>query len=153
MNAHPSITYGLISVTGADFADRTGPVFGCQNSSPAPNPISAITTAVGAPPIVVIGTKGDPATVYANSAKMAAARGINSVELTWEGAGHTAFTESRCIADAATASKQGDTKQVAVCVGAKLANTNNQGLVVHELLGANIPDLVKLRATIQEQCK
>jgi pimeloyl-ACP methyl ester carboxylesterase len=199
MNAQPSITYGLISVACADFSDRSGQVFGCQNYPPAPNPISAITTAVGAPAIVVIGTKGDPATVYANSAKMAAALGNNSVELTWEGAGHTAFTESTCIADAATAylvsltvpkaldcpflpgatsdadiadrifghrammseadrikailEAQGDTKPIATCISAKLADTNNHRLVVHELLGVNTPDLIKLRATIQQQCK
>ncbi|GIG70668.1 alpha/beta hydrolase [Phytomonospora endophytica] len=55
--------------------------------------------ATGGPTIVVVGTKGDPATPYANTAKLAAQLGTGEV-LTWEGEGHTAYPKTPCIADA-----------------------------------------------------
>jgi len=50
----------------------------------------------GAPPILVVGTKGDPATPYEQTPKLAAMLGVGVV-LTWEGEGHTAYPETRCI--------------------------------------------------------
>lgn len=100
MNARPDTTYAQVSVSCADFIDRRND-YECAGFPAPADPIPAITTAQGAPPMVVIGTKGDPATPYQFSAKMATALG-NTTELTWEGAGHTAFTESSCISDAAT---------------------------------------------------
>jgi pimeloyl-ACP methyl ester carboxylesterase len=54
--------------------------------------------ATGAPPIVVVGTTGDPATPYEQTPLLAQMLGVGRV-LTWEGEGHTAYPESRCIID------------------------------------------------------
>ena len=58
--------------------------------------------AAGAPPIVVVGTTGDPATPYENTADLATMLGTGHV-LTWEGEGHTAYPSTRCIANAVDA--------------------------------------------------
>ena len=52
--------------------------------------------AEGAPPIVVVGTTGDPATPYENTADLAGMLGVGHV-LTWEGEGHTAYPSTPCI--------------------------------------------------------
>ncbi|WP_020521826.1 alpha/beta hydrolase [Catelliglobosispora koreensis] len=52
--------------------------------------------AQGAPPILVVGTKGDPATPYEQTPKLAAMLGVGVV-LTWNGEGHTAYPETSCI--------------------------------------------------------
>ena len=52
--------------------------------------------AEGAPPIVVIGTKGDPATPYESTPKLANMLGVGTV-VTWEGEGHTAYPNTTCI--------------------------------------------------------
>ncbi|WP_433296546.1 alpha/beta hydrolase [Actinoplanes sp. CA-030573] len=61
-----------------------------------PYPAGAAT---GAPPIVVVGTTGDPATPYENTADLANMLGVGHV-LTWEGEGHTAYPSTRCIVQA-----------------------------------------------------
>ncbi|MEV4637036.1 alpha/beta hydrolase [Actinoplanes sp. NPDC049548] len=53
----------------------------------------------GAPPIVVVGTTGDPATPYENTAELAGMLGTGQV-LTWEGEGHTAYPSTPCIVTA-----------------------------------------------------
>jgi pimeloyl-ACP methyl ester carboxylesterase len=58
--------------------------------------------AQGAPPIVVVGTTGDPATPYENTADLAGMLGVGHV-LTWEGEGHTAYPSTRCIVTAVDA--------------------------------------------------
>ena len=55
--------------------------------------------ATGAPPIVVVGTTGDPATPYENTAELASMLGVGQV-LTWEGEGHTAYPNTTCITNA-----------------------------------------------------
>jgi pimeloyl-ACP methyl ester carboxylesterase len=55
--------------------------------------------AEGAPPIVVVGTKGDPATPYEQTPALARMLGVGVV-LTWEGEGHTAYPQTRCITGA-----------------------------------------------------
>jgi pimeloyl-ACP methyl ester carboxylesterase len=55
--------------------------------------------ATGAPPIVVVGTTGDPATPYENTADLATMLGVGHV-LTWEGEGHTAYPHTPCIVSA-----------------------------------------------------
>jgi pimeloyl-ACP methyl ester carboxylesterase len=55
--------------------------------------------AAGAPPIVVVGTTGDPATPYEQTPKLANMLGVGVV-LTWQGEGHTAYPQTRCITDA-----------------------------------------------------
>jgi pimeloyl-ACP methyl ester carboxylesterase len=52
--------------------------------------------ATGAPPIVVVGTTGDPATPYESTMKLANMLGVGQV-VTWEGEGHTAYPETSCI--------------------------------------------------------
>jgi pimeloyl-ACP methyl ester carboxylesterase len=52
--------------------------------------------AKGAPPIVVVGTKGDPATPYEQTPKLAKLLGVGVV-LTYEGEGHTVYPFNRCI--------------------------------------------------------
>jgi len=61
-----------------------------------PYPAGAAT---GSPPIVVVGTTGDPATPYENTAELAKMLGTGHV-LTWEGEGHTAYPSTKCIVDA-----------------------------------------------------
>jgi pimeloyl-ACP methyl ester carboxylesterase len=61
-----------------------------------PYPAGAAT---GAPPIVVVGTTGDPATPYENTADLAGMLGVGHV-LTWEGEGHTAYPSTTCIVSA-----------------------------------------------------
>jgi len=52
--------------------------------------------AVGAPPIVVVGTTNDPATPYVQAAKLATMLGVGQV-LTWQGEGHTAYPQTDCL--------------------------------------------------------
>ena len=58
-----------------------------------PYPVGA---AFGAPPIVVVGTTGDPATPYANTAKLAGLLGTGHI-VTWQGEGHTAYPQTACV--------------------------------------------------------
>ncbi|MFE9654816.1 alpha/beta hydrolase [Micromonospora sp. NPDC006431] len=58
--------------------------------------------AAGAPPIVVVGTTGDPATPYEQTAALASMLGVGQV-LTWEGEGHTAYPQTACITAAVDA--------------------------------------------------
>jgi pimeloyl-ACP methyl ester carboxylesterase len=53
-------------------------------------------TAAGAPPILVVGTTGDPATPYEQTPRLADMLGVGKV-LTWEGEGHTAYPQTPCI--------------------------------------------------------
>ncbi len=55
--------------------------------------------AAGAPPILVIGTTGDPDTPYADAVTLANTLS-NGVLLTFDGEGHTATGTSGCVADA-----------------------------------------------------
>jgi pimeloyl-ACP methyl ester carboxylesterase len=58
-----------------------------------PYPVGAAT---GAPPIVVVGTTGDPATPYEQTKRLADLLGVGVV-LTWQGEGHTAYPQTRCV--------------------------------------------------------
>ncbi len=64
-----------------------------------PYPTGAAT---GAPQIVVVGTTGDPATPYEQTAALAQMLTVGRV-LTWEGEGHTAYPETECITRAVNA--------------------------------------------------
>ncbi|GAA3976856.1 alpha/beta fold hydrolase [Streptomyces marokkonensis] len=59
-------------------------------------------SAPGAPPILVIGNTGDPATPYEGAGRMAAALGKGvGVELTYKGQGHGAYdSKNNCVQDA-----------------------------------------------------
>jgi pimeloyl-ACP methyl ester carboxylesterase len=52
--------------------------------------------AKGSPPLVVVGTTGDPATPYESTQKLANMLGTATV-VTWQGEGHTAYPETACI--------------------------------------------------------
>ncbi|MEU1072115.1 MULTISPECIES: alpha/beta hydrolase [unclassified Streptomyces] len=56
----------------------------------------------GAPPALLIGTRGDPATPYPWAAETARRLG-KGVVLTYEGEGHGGYTASQCVRDAADA--------------------------------------------------
>ncbi|WBB94581.1 alpha/beta hydrolase [Verrucosispora sp. WMMC514] len=58
--------------------------------------------AEGAPPILVVGTTGDPATPYEQTPALAEMLGVGRV-LTWEGEGHTAYPQTACITQAVNA--------------------------------------------------
>ncbi|MFJ8042581.1 alpha/beta hydrolase [Kitasatospora sp. NPDC096147] len=55
--------------------------------------------AAGAPPVLVVGTTGDPATPYAWAEQLTAQLG-NATLLTFEGEGHTGYGRSKCTAAA-----------------------------------------------------
>lgn len=72
---------------------------GCDDW-PSPAQPTPAPSAVGAPPILVVGTVGDPATPYEWAQQMSAAL-TGSVLLTYEGDGHTAFLRGGpCVEDA-----------------------------------------------------
>ncbi|WP_434743927.1 alpha/beta hydrolase [Micromonospora sp. SH-82] len=58
--------------------------------------------AEGAPPIVVVGTTGDPATPYEQTPALAAMLAVGRV-VTWEGEGHTAYPKTACVVEAVDA--------------------------------------------------
>jgi pimeloyl-ACP methyl ester carboxylesterase len=58
--------------------------------------------AEGAPPILVVGTTGDPATPYESTAALAEVLG-SGVVLTFEGEGHTVYPQQGCINEAVNA--------------------------------------------------
>lgn len=68
-------------------------------------PVSAdsrdAVTAAGSPPIVVVGTKGDPATPYQWAVSLAEQL-ENGVLVSYEGEGHIAFGTSSCVTDLVT---------------------------------------------------
>ncbi len=108
------------AITCADFTDRPtaaqiqaayapsspskpasdGPKVACVGWPETAEPAQAITRA-DTPPLLLVGTKGDPATPYVNTAAMAKALG-NGVVLTWDGDGHGAFPKTQCITNAVT---------------------------------------------------
>ena len=53
----------------------------------------------GAPPLLVIGTVGDPATPYEQAPRLTRMLGVG-VLLTWEGEGHTAYPQTTCVTKA-----------------------------------------------------
>lgn len=95
----------------ADEVQAAAPTFGaalgwtalsCLDWPKAANPVPAIT-GEGAPPILVIGTEGDPATPYTWSQEMAATL-RSATLLTYAGSGHTAFMKGvACVDDAVVA--------------------------------------------------
>jgi pimeloyl-ACP methyl ester carboxylesterase len=96
--AEVDTTYRSVMGTGDDVpADDPNP--SCLGWPATAEPLAVVSKADTASPVVVVGTKGDPATPYANAAAMADDLG-NAVVLTWEGDGHTAFPKTKCVNDA-----------------------------------------------------
>jgi len=58
-----------------------------------------IGPATGSAPILVVGTTGDPATPYEQTAALAKMLGVATV-LTHQGEGHTAYPQTNCVTDA-----------------------------------------------------
>ena len=83
-----AITAAYFAVHCADFSDVTE-VWGCEGM-PRATDLPVIGAVDVATPILVIGTRYDPATPGRHAAELAAALGDARV-LTWEGIGHTAF--------------------------------------------------------------
>ncbi|MHB1139605.1 MAG: alpha/beta hydrolase, partial [Microthrixaceae bacterium] len=101
----PTVDEGIATAERIAAAAPTfGPALGwgallCVGWPAAANPLPQVTGA-GAPPIVVIGTIGDPATPYEWAEQLTAAL-ESGVLLTYEGDGHTAFLRGgACIEDA-----------------------------------------------------
>lgn len=123
----------------------TGPL-GCLDWPLPANPVPE-WTAAGAPPILVIGTLGDPATPYEWSEQMAEAL-QGSVLLTYEGDGHTAFMRGgACIDDAVVAYLVDETLPTAgtscpvdPASGGGIADVGD--MLLDQLTGAGVPDNV-----------
>ncbi len=73
-----------------------GPDFVCTQWPVAPAPPPPKVVARGAPPVVVVGTTGDPATPY-EWAQAMAGQLDSGVLVTYEGEGHTAYGKSSCV--------------------------------------------------------
>jgi pimeloyl-ACP methyl ester carboxylesterase len=87
---------------GSEFFDEAlRASFGCLGT---PDPIDPLLLgpAVGAPPILVIGTTGDPATPYEWSVQLAEFLD-SGVLYTVEGEGHTAYTSIDCVTEVVNA--------------------------------------------------
>jgi hypothetical protein len=102
--ARDPAAYDRDAVEFRKVAPRFGPAIAYGASACSMWPVPAVSragaiSAPSAPPIVVIGTTGDPATPYAWS--QALARQLPGVLLTYEGEGHTAYgyQRSTCIED------------------------------------------------------
>jgi pimeloyl-ACP methyl ester carboxylesterase len=74
---------------------------GCAHwpAEPDPYPTGAAT---GAPPILVVGTTGDPATPYESTRRLADLLGVGVV-LTFQGEGHTAYPGDACVSETVNA--------------------------------------------------
>ncbi len=73
-----------------------GPNLTCPSWPVVPAPRPPEITGEGAPPIVVIGTTGDPATPYEYAQGMAQQL-VSGVLVTLQGEGHLAYAQSACI--------------------------------------------------------
>ena len=89
-------TFANVAIRCADFARRGAGAFECADF-PASDESLPVITAVDTPtPVLVVGTRDDPATPARYAPQMAAALG-DAVAIEWEGAGHTATLTSECI--------------------------------------------------------
>ncbi len=90
------LDFANIAVRCADFSDRGSGSQECKNFPASDEALPVVTKVKTSAPILVVGTKGDPATPARYSPLMARALG-DAVAIEWEGAGHTATLTSRCI--------------------------------------------------------
>jgi pimeloyl-ACP methyl ester carboxylesterase len=113
---------------------------------PLPANPTPVPTAAGAPPILVIGTVGDPATPYPWAQEMAAAL-QGAVLLTYEGSGHTAFTRAGSCIDDIVVAYLVDLQIPAIgttcpAQDGAVSFTGVEALLVEQLQAAGIPDEV-----------
>lgn len=98
MESEPNYDFANLAIRCADFASRDSDAFECEDFPDSAEPLPVITEVDASVPIVVIGTKDDPATPGRYADQLADALG-DAVDITWDGAGHTAFLSSSCIND------------------------------------------------------
>ena len=91
--------YASVMGTDEDIPDSADPW--CVDWPASAEPLFQIASAETETPVLVIGTRGDPATPYANAPAMVD-RLEDAVLLTWEGDGHTAFPKTDCVNTAVT---------------------------------------------------
>lgn len=120
-------------------------MLGCVDWPRASNPLPT-PSAPTSPPLLVVGTVGDPATPYEWSQAMAAALGSATL-LTYEGTGHTAFLRGGPCIDDAVVSYLVDlkvpaagTRCPAVAEGSGFGGIRDE--IVKELTSAGVPDKV-----------
>ena len=120
-------------------------VLGCLDWPLAANPLPA-PKAPTSPPLLVVGTVGDPATPYEWSVAMTAALG-NATLLTYEGTGHTAFGRGGpCVDDAVVRYlvdlqvPAAGTRCPAVAEGSGFGGIRDE--IVKELTSAGVPEKV-----------
>jgi pimeloyl-ACP methyl ester carboxylesterase len=92
--------FANIAIRCADFSNRGHDSYECEHFPVTDEALPVITATDVSTPILVVGTKGDPATPARYAPQMAEAL-RDAVAIEWEGAGHTAVLTSRCITDLA----------------------------------------------------
>ena len=98
VSAEYDLEFANVAIRCADFSNRGSDAFDCEPFPDSADDLPVITAIDAAAPILVVGTKGDPATPARYSPLMADALG-DAVAIEWEGAGHTATLSSQCITD------------------------------------------------------
>ena len=88
-------TYPVFGMAGAWW------LVGCKYWA-GPRTVLPVPEDVGAAPIVVVGTRHDPATPYSGAVAMARILGSGHL-LTWDGYTHTAYGQTDCITKAVDA--------------------------------------------------
>lgn len=96
--AEYDLEFANVAIRCADFSNRGSDAFECEQFPDSAGDLPVITAIDAAAPILVVGTKGDPATPARYSPLLAEALG-DAVAIEWEGAGHTATLSSQCITD------------------------------------------------------
>ena len=99
-SAEADETFANIAIRCADFASRAASV-DCDNFPDTANALPVISSVQTTTPVLVVGTKDDPATPARYAPRMAHALG-DAVAIEWEGAGHTATLTSPCVTDLVT---------------------------------------------------
>ena len=89
-------SFANIAIRCADFAARGAAALDCDHFPDTADPLPVISPAITSTPVLVVGTKNDPATPARYAPRMAQALG-DAVAIEWEGAGHTATLTSACV--------------------------------------------------------
>ncbi|MEO7397473.1 MAG: alpha/beta fold hydrolase [Ilumatobacteraceae bacterium] len=199
MEAEANFDFANVAIRCADFENRGSSSSECQEFPETAEPLPLITAIDAPTPILVVGTKDDPATPGRYAEQLADALG-DAVSITWDGAGHTAFLTSGCITDIVTAyivdqivPRDGETcpfvtgadtigeradrvfadlpretaveaigpllgdhdilERLAPCVAEGIVDNADERLIIHQLLGVESPELVRLRNIVTLRCQ
>ncbi len=98
MEAEADFDFANVAIRCADFENRGSGSYECADFPDTAESLPVIGPVDAAATILVIGTQHDPATPGRYAALLAGALG-DAVDISWEGAGHTAFLSSGCITD------------------------------------------------------